>query len=104
MNCQELWNVLREFPPDRISEDATAHVAECHRCALLLSRQSTVVAGLRVLGAELRSGGGAPARVEARLLKAFAGQTASSPRREVRHGAPTAGRPGHPGRRTRARG
>lgn len=85
MNCQEFWNVVRESPLDRISEEAAAHVAECRRCALLLERQSAVVAGLRALGAELRSGGGASARVEARLLKAFAGQTGSSQHRQARH-------------------
>jgi hypothetical protein len=84
MNCQEFLNVVREFLPDGIPEEAAAHMAECRRCALLLERQRAVVAGLRMLGAELRSGGGASARVEARLLKAF-GRTGSSARRQAQH-------------------
>jgi len=72
MNCQEFWNRLSELPGGEFAPSAElqAHLLECPLCTAHLARQRELAAGLRRL-AENFSGVKAPARVEARLLRAF---------------------------------
>ena len=62
MKCQEFWN---GGSPD--------HLKECGDCAARFERQQHVAAGLRALGAHMRTVE-APARVEQQLVAAFRGQ------------------------------
>ena len=76
MNCQEFWNRLAA-PPGREPEasgEESAHLAGCPVCSARMARQRELAAGLRRMAedfGEMR----APARVEARLLRAFRAQS-----------------------------
>jgi len=72
MNCQEFWNRLSKPPGGEFEPGAElrAHLLECPSCTAQLARQRELAAGLRRL-AENMNGIKAPARVEARLLRAL---------------------------------
>jgi anti-sigma factor RsiW len=73
MNCQEFWNQVPESsrPPGAAF---SAHLSECPACASAWARQGNVAAALRHVAVEWGHME-APARVEARLVSAFRGQT-----------------------------
>lgn len=85
MNCQEFWNRLSK-PPGGESElgaESQAHLQECPLCAAHRARRRELAAGLRHVARNF-SGIEAPARVEARLLKAFRAQNGVPARLERR--------------------
>jgi len=66
MNCEEYWNNVGALPAERLA----AHLAECRSCAARWAAEGSVVAGLRLLGADEKDVS-APPRLEARLLRAY---------------------------------
>lgn len=74
MTCQEFWSRIVELPPDFEASHSdrllVQHARGCARCGALLERQRALQAGLRRMAIE-QAGLGAPARVEAALLREF---------------------------------
>jgi len=79
MNCQEFWN---QAPQDSRAASAewAAHVSECSACASIWAAERNLAGGLRQVAAEW-SQMAAPARVEARLVRAFREQAGLAPAR-----------------------
>ena len=69
MNCREFWNTMPELAGDR-GGARLDHERDCPRCAALLERQRALAEGLRAVAAQGRQVE-APARLEARLVRAF---------------------------------
>lgn len=67
MNCEEYWNDVAGPEP---GERFDAHLAACPACAARWAAERPVVAGLRLLAAEMKTVS-APPRVEAHLLRAY---------------------------------
>lgn len=77
MTCQEFWSRMPELtaldpqadgsPADRL---LVQHMRGCASCAALIDRQDALRAGLRRMALE-QAGLGAPARLEAALLRQF---------------------------------
>jgi len=65
MNCEEYWN-----DRTRPAADFDAHLEACPSCAARAAAVRPVVAGLRLLAAGMKDVS-APARVEARLVRAY---------------------------------
>jgi hypothetical protein len=82
MNCQDFEKLAPELARNRLLDAVTreqglAHAEGCERCATLLAEERALLAGVRVVVAEI-AGEEAPARVETALLAAFRAQTASA--------------------------
>jgi hypothetical protein len=77
MNCREFWDTMPELAADAA---ASEHIRECAQCAAVLERQSELARGLRAVAAETKNLE-APARLEARLMGAFASYNGLTPRR-----------------------
>jgi hypothetical protein len=67
MNCEEYWNEIAGPEPE---ESFDAHLAACPSCAARWAAGRPVVAGLRLLAAEMKNVS-APPRVEAHLMRAY---------------------------------
>lgn len=85
MNCQEFWNQLSKPPGGEfgLGAESQAHLRECPLCTAHLARQRELTEGLRCVARDF-GGMQAPARVEARLLKAFRAQSGLPARSERR--------------------
>ena len=83
MNCQEFWNAMPEFEPNA----EHSHLAGCPVCQARWNHRREIEAGLRAVAADCRKLE-APARVEARLLKAFRAQSGIPERRAQRRWIP----------------
>lgn len=83
MNCQEFWNTMPEFEPHA----EHSHLAGCTACQARWNNRREIEAGLRAVAADCRKLE-APARVEARLLKAFRAQSGILERRAQRRWIP----------------
>jgi hypothetical protein len=67
MNCEEYWNDSAGPAPE---VDFDTHLAGCPSCAARCAASRPVVAGLRLLAAEMKQVS-APPGVEARLVRAY---------------------------------
>jgi hypothetical protein len=83
MNCDQFWNRLPNPPGTDLEQgpEQRAHLAECPACAARLARQREIAGAFRRV-AESYQGIEAPARVEARLVRAF--RTDFAPGRNAR--------------------
>jgi len=80
MNCQDFWERAPEYSRAEAGTGEWAgHLGECPACAAEWARQRNVAAGLRQLATQW-SHLEAPARVEARLVRALRATSAGSER------------------------
>lgn len=83
MNCQDFELIVLRLARRQLMEAATrdrarAHAEACVRCAARLAEERALVAGIRIVSAEI-SKEEAPAGLEAELLRAFREHTALAP-------------------------
>jgi hypothetical protein len=83
MNCQDFWCQFPQRGHD-VSEQQSAHLAECPACAARWEPHRALAAGLHSMVEEWRRGE-APARVETGLTAAFRLQTRARPRQFKQH-------------------
>ena len=82
MNCQEFWNSLPR-PGREISQEQTAHLAECSACAAEWEPHRALSAGLHTFSEEWRQQQ-APDRVEVGLTAAFRMHAGPRTRRQAK--------------------
>ena len=71
MTCEDYWKEYWSDPSGlEPGGDFAVHLAACRACSARWSAERPVVAGLRLLAADMRTVA-APARVEARLVRAY---------------------------------